>query len=107
MGINTHRNFSALNAEMTSREGEKCREGKFARAHTERGGSSATRLLHDVLTLGIQCRSRLVQQEDPRLQRQRTSDGNALLLTARELDPSLPHEGVVAAPGRDVSVSYG
>ena len=55
----------------------------------------------------IEGRRGLIEQEHLGLLQEGSGNGNALLLTARELDPSLPHEGVVAAPGRDVSVSYG
>ena len=52
--------------------------------------------LHRLAQLGVQCRQRLVEQEQLRRQRQRAGDRDALALAAREL----ARPGRSAKPGR-------
>ena len=53
------------------------------------------RLLDGALRLGIQCRRRLVEDDDRRVAQEQAGDGHALLLPARELHPALAHDRVV------------
>ena len=53
-------------------------------------------LLYDLLTLGVQGRGGLVQQEQLRISHQGTGDGNALLLSPGQLGAFASHIGVVA-----------
>ena len=53
-------------------------------------------LLYQMLTLSVQGRGGLVQQEDVRVQEQRSGDGDALLLPTRQSNTSFPYCCVIA-----------
>ncbi len=72
--------------------------GKAMR-HDQRGAAFAQslhRLLHGPLAFGIECRGRLVQQQDRRVAQDGAGDGDALLLPAGQHDATFAHEGIVA-----------
>ena len=54
------------------------------------------RRLHDLLALRIECGGCLIEDEDARILQDGTRDGNALTLTARDADTTLPDLRIVA-----------
>ena len=73
------------------------------------GGAAVRQLFkalpHKDLALVVQCAGGFVQNQDGRVLQEYPGNGDALLLSAGQLDAALAHIGVVSAPARRAAAS--
>ena len=81
--------------------------GQAVRDHERRAALHQVReaLLDQRLRLGVEARGRLVEDQDARVGEDGARDRHALALAARELDPALAHDRVVAVRERSANSS--